>query len=177
MKGISLWCALDPVRLAWWQLAFIAEDRQDLILSPRVLLSRRLRGLSRVLGNSHARFLGGRGAEMRPSYPASCREKILDSRLAIVHNGYKTKPTWRCFVNTFTVKNIPPNIYEKLKRSAKLNRRSINSEIIVCIEKTVNSQAIDPEIVLTKARDLRSLTQAVPITDGEFTQAKATGRS
>ena len=80
-------------------------------------------------------------------------------------------------MNTFTVKNIPPNIYEKLKRSAKLNRRSINSEIIVCIEKTVNSQAIDPEIVLTKARDLRSLTQAVPITDGEFTQAKATGRS
>jgi len=41
MKGISLWCALDPVHLAWWQLAFIAKERQDHILSPRVLLSRR----------------------------------------------------------------------------------------------------------------------------------------
>ena len=41
MKGISLWCALDPVHLAWWQLAFIAKGRQDIILSPRVLLSRR----------------------------------------------------------------------------------------------------------------------------------------
>jgi len=70
MKGLSLWCTLDPVHLAWWQLAFIAKDRQVLILSPRVLLSRRSRGLSRVLGNSQARFLGGRGAVMRPSYPA-----------------------------------------------------------------------------------------------------------
>lgn len=79
-------------------------------------------------------------------------------------------------MNTFTVKNIPPNIYEKLKKSAKLNRRSINSEIIVCIEKAVYSQAIDPEIVLMKARNLRSLTQAVPITDDELTLAKIEGR-
>ena len=41
MKGLSLWCALDPVHLAWWRLAFIAKGRQDIILLPRVLLSRR----------------------------------------------------------------------------------------------------------------------------------------
>ena len=37
MKGISLWCALDPVHLAWWQLAYIAKERQDSILATRVL--------------------------------------------------------------------------------------------------------------------------------------------
>ena len=39
-------------------------------LDDRVLGDKRLRGLSRVLGNSHARFLGGPGAEMPPGYPA-----------------------------------------------------------------------------------------------------------
>ena len=79
-------------------------------------------------------------------------------------------------MTTFTVKNIPPKIYEKLKKSAELNRRSINSEIIVCIEKTVHSQAIDIETVLMKARKLRSLTRSVPITDDELMLAKVDGR-
>jgi hypothetical protein len=79
-------------------------------------------------------------------------------------------------VTTFTVKNIPPNLYKKLKKSAERNRRSINSEIIVCIEKSVQSQTIDFDKVLAKARKLRSLTQAVPITDDELRQAKEDGR-
>jgi hypothetical protein len=79
-------------------------------------------------------------------------------------------------VTTFTVKNIPPNLYKKLKKSAERNRRSINSEIIVCIEKSVQSQTIDFDKVLTKARKLRALTQAAPITDDELRQAKEDGR-
>jgi len=70
MKGLSLWCTLDPIHRAWWQLAIIVKAYPDIIWLRRVLLSRRLRGLSRVLGNSQARFLGGRGSAMRPSYPA-----------------------------------------------------------------------------------------------------------
>ena len=79
-------------------------------------------------------------------------------------------------MTTYTVKNIPPNIYEKLKRSAELNRRSINSEIIFCIENTVQSQAVDSELVLRRARKLRSLTQDYPITDDELKMAKEDGR-
>lgn len=79
-------------------------------------------------------------------------------------------------MTTYTIKNIPPNIYEKLKRSAELNRRSINSEIIFCIENTVQSQAVDSELVLRKARKLRSLTQDYPITDDELKMAKEDGR-
>jgi antitoxin FitA len=82
----------------------------------------------------------------------------------------------KVLMTTYTVKNIPPDIYEKLKRSAELNRRSINSEIIFCIENTVQSQAVDSELVLRKARKLRSLTEDVPITDDELTWAKEVGR-
>ena len=79
-------------------------------------------------------------------------------------------------MTTYTIKNIPPNIYEKLKRAAELNRRSINSEIIFCIENTVQSQAVDAELVLRRAQKLRSLTEDVPITDDELKIAKEDGR-
>lgn len=79
-------------------------------------------------------------------------------------------------MTTFTVKNIPPNLYEKLKKSAELNRRSINSEIIVCIEQSVQSQALDTNRILAKARKLRSLTQAMPITDDELLKAIEDGQ-
>ncbi len=77
---------------------------------------------------------------------------------------------------TITVKNIPAELYERLKRSAKANRRSINSEVIVCIEHALRSRQIDPEGFLPRARKLREQTVDYPITDEEFTEAKATGR-
>ena len=79
-------------------------------------------------------------------------------------------------MTTFTVKNIPPNLYERLKKSAERNRRSINNEIIVSIEKSVQSQALDIDHVLASARKLRSLTKAVPITDDELMSAIEDGR-
>jgi hypothetical protein len=79
-------------------------------------------------------------------------------------------------MTTFTIKNIPPSLYEKLKKSAERNRRSINNEIIVCIEKSVQSQALDTNQILVKARKLRSLTNAMPITDDELINAIEDGR-
>ena len=77
---------------------------------------------------------------------------------------------------TITVKNIPPEIYTRLKQSAQANHRSINSEIIACIERAVSSQPLDSRAILSKARQLREKTAAYVITDEEFTQAKNTGR-
>jgi tRNA/tmRNA/rRNA uracil-C5-methylase (TrmA/RlmC/RlmD family) len=79
-------------------------------------------------------------------------------------------------MHTFTVKNIPSDLYEKLKQLAKANRRSINNEIIVCIERSVSSQLVAPEAILTRARRLREKTLDFPISDEEFTQAKVAGR-
>jgi plasmid stability protein len=80
------------------------------------------------------------------------------------------------YMPTITVKNIPADVYEKLKISAEMSRRSINSEIIACIERAVRSQRVDPDVLLANARKLRSKTTSQPTTNGEFTKAKVTGR-
>ena len=77
---------------------------------------------------------------------------------------------------TITVKNIPDNLYEHLKQTASVNHRSINSEIIVCIERALRSQKISAEATLTRARQLRERTSKRPLSDVEFTKAKTAGR-
>ena len=77
---------------------------------------------------------------------------------------------------TITVKNIPDALYEQLKQTAQLHRRSINSEIIVCIEQMIGGQPIDLEMTLARAQVLREKTSAYPISDEAFTEAKTAGR-
>jgi len=77
---------------------------------------------------------------------------------------------------TVTVKNIPNELYTRLKSVAEINRRSINSEIIICIENAVASRRINLDDALKNARQLRQLTARHLISDEEFNQAKAEGR-
>ncbi len=74
------------------------------------------------------------------------------------------------------VKNIPEDVYAGLKRSAKLNRRSINSEIIVCIERSLRGRGFDAEEIQARASRFRELTRGHEITDDEFTPLKRAGR-
>ena len=77
---------------------------------------------------------------------------------------------------SITVKNIPPDLYERLKQSARANRRSVNGEIIVCIERAVSPQRVDPEVVIARARKLRERTATYRITDEDLSAAKGAGR-
>lgn len=77
---------------------------------------------------------------------------------------------------TITVKNIPEDLYEALKERAALNRRSINSEIIVCIESVVRSRRLDTDAFIARARLLREKTADYIITDEELNRAKNEGR-
>ena len=79
-------------------------------------------------------------------------------------------------MKSFTVKNIPTDIYESLKQAAKSNRRSINSEIIFIIENAVTSKRTQPEESLVRARLFREKTANYTITDREFMEAKQAGR-
>jgi len=79
-------------------------------------------------------------------------------------------------MTTVTVKNIPDEVYARLKSAAATNRRSINSEIIMCIERAVVSRPIDPVKIIEDARQLRKITANHPIGEAEFNQAKAEGR-
>lgn len=77
---------------------------------------------------------------------------------------------------TITLKNIPPDLYKHLRQAAEVNHRSLNSEIIVCIERTLHSRRIAPDAVLTRARLLRSRTAKRPVSDRAFAAAKKIGR-
>ncbi|KAF0107579.1 MAG: hypothetical protein FD146_1613 [Anaerolineaceae bacterium] len=79
-------------------------------------------------------------------------------------------------MNAITLKNIPDDLYAQLKQSAQVNRRSVNSEIIFCIERAVRSRKADVEGFLSTARTLREKTAAYSVTDAEFSRAKTDGR-
>ena len=61
---------------------------------------------------------------------------------------------------TLTVKNIPDELYERLKQSAGEHRRSLNSEILVCLERALYSERVDPQAVLARADAERILRGA-----------------
>ncbi|MEE9492609.1 MAG: Arc family DNA-binding protein [Gammaproteobacteria bacterium] len=75
-----------------------------------------------------------------------------------------------------TLKNIPDNLYLQLKEAAKIHRRSLNSEILYCVERALGTHKIDVSEHLAIARTLRAKTDANPITNDELTAAKNEGR-
>ncbi len=77
---------------------------------------------------------------------------------------------------TVTVKNIPDKLYEQIKQSAKANHRSINSEIIVCIEHALMGRKVDPKKILSAARALRKKTAGYLLTEKEIAKARNIGR-
>lgn len=76
---------------------------------------------------------------------------------------------------TMTIKNIPDELYEELKQRAAANRRSINNEVIILIERAVKYQVQDPNEVLERVRVLREKLD-IYVTEDEITAAKNEGR-
>ena len=57
---------------------------------------------------------------------------------------------------TLTLKNIPDDVYDRLKRSAETHRRSMNSEAIVCLEAALLPAKLTVAERLISARELRA---------------------
>lgn len=76
---------------------------------------------------------------------------------------------------TLTIKNLPDELYEKIKTSAAVNRRSINQEVIFLIEQVLAANAVGQETTLDEVRVLREQL-GIYITDEEINQAKNEGR-
>lgn len=70
-----------------------------------------------------------------------------------------------------TVKNIPEDLYEKIRLSAALHRRSINSELIHCIESILTPEKIDAPERIKRARWLRSSINKAAIDPREIASA------
>ncbi len=57
---------------------------------------------------------------------------------------------------TLTLKNIPDEVYQRLKASAEIHRRSLNSEAIVCLESVLFPGRVAVSERLARARALRA---------------------
>ena len=77
---------------------------------------------------------------------------------------------------TITVKNIPPELYERLKQSAVLHHRSINSEVIALIEASIAAKRRKPEDFLASARAIREKTGRYELKQEFIDKAKREGR-
>ncbi len=79
-------------------------------------------------------------------------------------------------MTNLTLKNIPDDLYSQLKKAADLHHRSLNSEILYCVEQTLGARKFDISEHLAMARNLRRMTEVHPITDDELNAAKNLGR-
>lgn len=57
---------------------------------------------------------------------------------------------------TLTLKNIPDEVYGRLKTAAQAHRRSLNSEAIVCLETVLIPTKMTSSERLARARQLRA---------------------
>jgi plasmid stability protein len=77
---------------------------------------------------------------------------------------------------TLTLKNIPDDVYKRLKASAESHRRSLNSEAIVCLESVLMPGRLNPAERLARARALRSALQGSKFTQRDIDALKRVGR-
>ena len=75
-----------------------------------------------------------------------------------------------------TIKSLPDDLYALLKARAAEHRRSINSEVLVCLETVLRSRRVDPEALLARADAVRERLRMPPWTAEGLGDAKAAGR-
>lgn len=78
-------------------------------------------------------------------------------------------------MNNITVRNIPDRIHKKLKKRSELSRRSINSEIIACLEEVLLTGKNEVEDVLKRSKEIRK-NLSFEVTLDELEEAKSYGR-
>ena len=77
-----------------------------------------------------------------------------------------------------TIKNMPPNLYKKLKARAATHRRSVNREVISCLEEVlIIKKYMDTKELLERLEELRNRVPDAPLLTDEFLRkAKEEGR-
>ncbi len=75
-----------------------------------------------------------------------------------------------------TLKNIPDDVYDRLKASAELHRRSLNSEAIVCLETILTPSKVKPAERIARARALRTELSAKKFKASDIDKLKRADR-
>lgn len=78
---------------------------------------------------------------------------------------------------TVTLKNVPPELVERLKREARHNRRSLNQEALVRLEASVAvPRRSGPDAAGALRRLHRRMAGLAPLTDAFLRKARNEGR-
>ncbi len=77
---------------------------------------------------------------------------------------------------TLTLKNIPDDVYARLKFSAEIHRRSLHGEAIVCLETVLLPAKTAPAERLARVRALRSALAPAKFKARDIDTLKRAGR-
>ena len=77
---------------------------------------------------------------------------------------------------TLTLKNIPDALYGRLKETANAHRRSLNSEVIVCLESILLPQKISVNERLARARQIRQTLAGTAFSAQDIAQFRGEDR-
>jgi hypothetical protein len=75
-----------------------------------------------------------------------------------------------------TLKNIPDDLYAKIKESAEMNFRSINSEILFRLKSSISQQKPEASNLLSQIHALNRKIKIPVLTDKFIDKAKNEGR-
>jgi plasmid stability protein len=78
---------------------------------------------------------------------------------------------------SLTIKNIPDDLYEHLKQAANAHHRSVNSELIYCLESILLPTKLTPTDLKNTAKLLRDRVMIDRIDVDEINKAKNEGRA
>jgi antitoxin FitA len=106
--------------------------------------------------------------------------KVLDSydgkQIEWFRYGTIMEPTKGVAMATITIKDIPDALYRRLKLNASEHRRSLNKEVIICLEQSTGSVPLDPETFLARAQEIRKLVKGPRLSERRLKQLKSAGR-
>lgn len=77
---------------------------------------------------------------------------------------------------TFTLKNISETLHRQLKKQAQAHHRSLNSEMLTCLEKAAGSVTINIDSLLKRAHSMRQQISG-HLTNRELRLLKDKGRA
>ena len=92
------------------------------------------------------------------------------------HIGTNMVPRYADMATTITLKNIPDEIYASLKQAAEVHHRSINSEVIACLERVLMPARPSAEEHLARARQIRDTLGAQAFSAADIAAAIEQGR-
>lgn len=77
---------------------------------------------------------------------------------------------------TLTIKGMPDALYRRLKRRAAENRRSLNGEILHCLERATATEPVDPAAFLARVDAVRERLVMPALSEEALRRAKSVGR-